>query len=284
MWTQKRTMTNTNDTDRLGSIGNLIIDMDGVLYRGNTLISGAHEFIGFLREKGISFLLVTNNSTRTVRQYVTKLARMNIAVREEEILTSAEATAGYLEQVAPPGTRVHAVGEDGVQVALERRGFVLIDGTDAAYVVVGMDRRFTYAKLATAALTIRAGAVFIGTNPDKTYPTEVGLMPGAGAILAAIEAASDTAPLIIGKPESVIFDLALARLESAPEETAILGDRLETDILGGSRLGMVTILLMSGVTDADRLATSSLVPDMVYDDVGALHRTWRCVVAPRDPV
>jgi len=267
-------MTNTNDTSKLEPIENLIIDLDGVLYRGNTPIRGAGEFIDFVRQGGIPFLLVTNNSTRTVEHYVAKLARMDIMVGEQEILTSAEATATYLGQIAPHGARIHAVGEDGVRLALESKGFVLNDGTDVAYVVVGMDRQFTYAKLAAAAIAIRAGAVFIGTNPDKTYPTEAGLMPGAGSLLAAIEAATDTAPLISGKPEATIFELALERLKAAPETTAVIGDRLETDILGGRRLGLVTILLMSGVTDAERLAASSLVPDLTYDDIGALYRAW----------
>lgn len=273
-------MTDTNTTDTLGSIRNAIIDMDGVLYRGNTPIEGAREFIDFLRRSGISFLLLTNNSSRTVKQYVAKLGGMGITVRERDILTCAEAAGAYLEQIAPPGSRVYAVGEDGIRFALESRGFVLSDDANAAYVVAGIDRQFTYAKLATAVLAIRAGAAFIGTNPDRTYPTEVGLMPGAGAVLAAIEVASDVAPLIIGKPESAIFDLALTRLKATPETTAMLGDRLETDILGGNRLGMVTILLMSGVTDADQLAASSLVPDMVFDHIGALCHAWREALTP----
>ncbi len=259
----------------LTQLRSLIIDMDGVLYRGNTPIQGAREFLVFLRQMGMPFILLTNNSTRTAKQYVAKLARMGIEAAEEDILTAAEAAAIYLARVAPPGTKVYAIGEDGVRVELEKQGFVLSDNPDVAYVVAGLDRHFTYAKMATATLAIRAGARFIGTNPDKTFPSEVGLMPGAGAVLAAIEAATDTAPLIIGKPQPAIFELALEKLRAEPETTAVIGDRLDTDILGGRQLGMLTILVLSGVTEARQLANSSLAPDLIYDDIAALYSAWR---------
>ena len=266
------------ETVELTQLRSLIIDMDGVLYRGSTPIEGAREFLGFLREIGMPFILLTNNSTLTARQYVSKLARMDIAAQEGEILTSAEATAIYLARVAAPGTRVYLIGEDGIRTELEKRGFTLTDGSDVPYVVVGWDRRFTYAKLATAALAIRAGAQYIGTNPDKTFPSEAGLMPGAGALLAAIEAATDRAPLIIGKPQPAILELALQRLGAEAESSAMVGDRLETDVLGAHQMGMRTVFVLSGVTGAKELEDSSLVPDFVYDDVGAVHRAWRAAL------
>ena len=265
--------------EELTQVRSLIIDMDGVLYRGNAPIRGAGEFLDFLRQMDTPFLLLTNNSTLTAAQYVSKLARMGIEMEEDKILTSAEATAMYLARAAPPGTTVYAIGEDGVRMELEKQGFVLRDGADVAYVVAGFDRRFTYQKMATATLAITSGATFIGTNPDKTFPSEFGLIPGAGAILAAIETATGTAPLIIGKPQPHIFELALQKLEAEPETAAIVGDRLDTDILGGHQLGLTTLLVLSGVTDAQQLASSSLTPDLVYGDIATFYHAWRDAVA-----
>lgn len=265
-------MTTSGQLTQLRSV---IIDMDGVLYRGSTPILGAASFLGFLRESGIPFLLLTNNSTLTAEQYAAKLALMGVQVEADCILTSAEATARYLAGIAPPGTEVFAIGEDGVETELTARGFVLRDDTKVAYVVVGFDRHFTYRKMATACLAIRAGARFIGTNPDKTYPSELGQMPGNGAALAAIEAGTDTAPLVIGKPQPAIFNLALRKLGAEAATSAVVGDRLDTDILGGQRVGLASILVLSGVTSPKQIQDSSIAPDFVYEDVAALHRAWR---------
>jgi 4-nitrophenyl phosphatase len=260
---------------QLTQLRHVIIDMDGVLYRGSTPISGAASFLGFLRERGIPFLLLTNNSTLTAEQYAGKLAQMGMQVEAECILTSAEATARYLARLAPPGTEVYAIGEDGVEAELTERGFVLRDDINVAYVVVGFDRHLTYRKMAMACLAIRAGARFIGTNPDKTFPSELGQMPGNGAALAAIEAGTDTAPLVIGKPKPAIFDLALQKLGAKAATSAVVGDRLDTDILGGQQVGLASVLVLSGVTSAQQLQDSSIVPDFVYEDVAALHRAWQ---------
>jgi 4-nitrophenyl phosphatase len=265
---------------KLTQLRSLIIDMDGVLYRLNTPLAGAAEFLQFLRQTRKRFLLVTNNSTLTPAQYVDKLAGMGIAAREDDILTSGEATAQYLASVAPPGTRVYVIGEHGIRVALEKRGFVLAEDTEVAYVVAALDRQLTYDKLRTATLAIHAGAQFIGTNPDKTLPTEAGLIPGAKAILAALEVATGTPPLIIGKPEPAMLQLALHKLRAEPETTAIIGDGLETDIPGGHRLGLMTILVLSGVTAPEQLARSALQPDLVYPDIATLHRAWAQSLEP----
>jgi len=264
----------------LTQLRGLIIDMDGVLYRGNTPIKGASEFLSLLRQLNIPFIMLTNNSTGTAHQYAAKLARMGIKVAEDSILTSAEVAAEYLARIAPSGATVYAIGEDGVRTELQKHGFVLRDDSNVAYVVAGMDRHFTYKKLATAALAIRAGAKFIGTNPDKTFPSEVGLMPGAGALLAAIEAATDTPPLITGKPHPTIFELALEKLEAEANAVAVIGDRLDTDIVGGHKLGMLTILVLSGVTKASELAKAEIAPDLVYEDIAALCHAWQLAMAP----
>jgi len=257
----------------------LLIDMDGVLYRHSAPIPGGSEFLRFLRQVELPFLLVTNNSTLTVEQYAAKLMAMGIDVAEGDILTSSQATALYLTQVAQPPAKVFVIGENGIRTELERRGFVLTDDVDAAYVVVGLDRRLTYGELTTAALAIRAGAKFIGTNPDKALPTPEGLLPGAGAILAALQATTDVAPLVIGKPQPTLFELALQRLQAQPGVTGIVGDGLETDILGGRRLGLMTILVLSGVTSPEQLENSALRPDWVYADVAAVHKALALAMA-----
>ena len=266
-------MTNTNDTDKLRPIENLIIDMDGVLYRGDEAIPGVEEFFAFLRKRPIGFILATNNSTRTAQQCVDKLTRMGVEVALSEILTSSQATALYLKALAPPGTKVYVIGEEGLETAVHERGYI-ISGDGAEFVVVGMDRRLTYEKLKVATLLIRKGARFIGSNPDKTLPTEEGFIPGAGAMLAALEASTGVAPTIVGKPERTIFELALAKLGSSQKDTAIVGDRLDTDVLGGYNAGLTTILVLSGATNRQDMDSTPVKPDLVFEDIRHLHEAW----------
>jgi len=266
-------MTDIDKIDMLRRIQHLIIDMDGVLYRGNEAIPGTSDFVEVLREQQIGFVLATNNSTRTPEQFVDKLARMGVAVRADEVLTSAQATAGYLAGIAPPGARVFVVGQDGLRTALSEAGFCLVE-CDAEFVVAGMDFGVCYERLAQATLQIRAGATFIGTNPDRTFPSERGIVPGAGSLLAFLEAATGTKPVVIGKPETTMMEQALARMRAQPASTAILGDRLETDILAGRRAGLMTLLVLSGVTDRALLAASEIQPDGVFDHVAHLLAVW----------
>jgi 4-nitrophenyl phosphatase len=261
----------------LRSLKHLIIDMDGVLYRGKEAIPGTNAFLSFLREQGIGFLLMTNNSTRTPQQYAERLAAMDVAVRPDEIFTSAEATARYLAGIAPTGARVFVIGMDGLFSALRDAGFSIVEDR-ADYVVAGMDFTVCYERLAQATLQIRAGAPFIGTNPDLTFPSERGIVPGAGALLALLEAGSGVRPRIIGKPDTAMVEQALSRLSARRESTGMLGDRLETDILAGRRAGLPTLLVLTGVTDRAMLASSDMQPDLVYDDVSHLHRVWKQVL------
>jgi len=256
--------------DSLRDISAFIIDIDGVLYRGHQVLPGAREFIAFLRKRETPFLLLTNNSTRTPAQYVARLKGMGIPVEEEHIFTSAQATASWLRGIAKPGSRVYLIGMDGIREALLSAGFVISDDSAVDFVVVGMDTTVTYEKLKKATLAIRAGARFIGTNPDRSFPSEEGIIPGNGAILAAIEAATDLKPTVIGKPERAIFDAALEKLGSRREETAVIGDRLDTDILGGRRAGLKTILVLSGITDRETLARSPVKPDWVFESLQEL--------------
>lgn len=267
-----------NQAETLRNLRHLIVDMDGVLYRGNEVMPGASDLIDFLREHGIDFVLATNNATRTPQQFVDKLAGMAVKVHPSEVLTSSLATAGYLREIAPPGTRVFVVGMEGLQAALQDAGFCLVE-EDAEFVVAGMDFAICYERLAQATLQIRAGARFIGTNPDLTFPSERGIVPGAGSLLAFLEAATGVSPKVIGKPETAMVEQALARMGAQAAVTGMLGDRLETDILAGKRAGLRTLLVLSGVTERAMLARSEIQPDLVFDDVAHLTEVWRGVLS-----
>lgn len=258
----------------LQQIRHLIIDMDGVLWRGDEPMPGLGDFFAFLKERDIAFMLATNNSSRTPEQYVAKLARFGVDVPVETILTSALVSAAYLADVAPSGSRVYVIGEEGIQKALLERGFILDDET-AKYVVVGWDRNLTWDKLATASLLIHDGADFVGTNPDVTYPTERGPVPGNGALLAAVEAATGVEPVVTGKPEPQMYQEALRRMDATPETTAMIGDRLDTDIAGASNAGLTTILVLSGIATEEDVAAASDRPDLVRADIQELLRRWK---------
>lgn len=240
--------------------------MDGVIYRGNSLTPGVKEFFNFLRSKGIKFGLITNNAQRTARQYVEKLKSLGITVEEERILPAGEATARYLAQTAPRDSRVFVIGEDGLVEPLRQAGFVLTD-EQPDYVVVGLDTSFTYEKLATACRAIRRGARFVASNTDATMPVEDALMPGAGSLVAAVETCSGAKPLVVGKPETAMLEMAMARMGVKAGEAAIVGDRLETDVVGGKRAGLTTILVLTGVASRDQVEQSDVKPDYVFENL-----------------
>jgi 4-nitrophenyl phosphatase len=248
--------------------------MDGVLWRGNTPITGLIDFFDLLRERSIAFRLATNNASKTPDQYVQKLAFMGVQVSPEAILTSAIATAQYLADTAP-GATVYMIGEDGLRQALLDHGLRLSDGNHADFVVSGWDRGINFDRLAQATLLIRAGARFVGTNPDRTWPGEHGLLPGAGATLAFLEAASGVSPHIIGKPQRAMFDMAVAAMGASAAHAAMLGDRLETDIAGGQNAGLHTILVLTGVSDEVALAASEIKPEWVFPSIRELTDAWR---------
>lgn len=258
----------------LSSLQALIIDMDGVLWRGSEALPGITDFFAFLRRRAIRFVLATNNASRTEAQYAERLASYGAAVAIEEIVTSSTATAEHLTSLVPRGSRVYAIGMDGVREALAKQGFVLSEGDEAAAVVVGIDWHVTYERLKRASLLIRAGAKFVGTNPDATYPAPEGIIPGNGALLAAIETATGVKPIVVGKPEPILYQQAIQRLGTPLDAIAALGDRLETDILGGIRAGIKTILVMSGVTTPEQLAASEYRPDWVFEDILDLMQRW----------
>ncbi len=258
----------------LDKIRAVVSDMDGVLWRGDRAMPGLIEFFSFMREHKIQFVLATNNATRTAAQYAEKLAGFGVRVSEAEILPSCDVVSDYLKTIAPPGTRVFVVGEPALAQSIKARGFVVND-TEAEIVVAGLDRQATFAKLAQATRNIRRGARFIGTNPDKTWPSENEITPGAGAILAFLEAATEVKPFIVSKPEPIMFQQAIARLGSQPENTVMIGDRLETDILGGQRAGFKTIFVLSGVSTEADVEQMDIRPDWTFRDIGELTQVWR---------
>lgn len=262
----------------LQAIRHVIVDMDGVLWRGDEPLPGMEAFFSFLKREGIGFILATNNSTRTPDQYAGRLARYGVEVPKETILTSALVSAAAAAELAPAGAKMYVIGEEGIQQALLERGFVL-DDEEADYVVVGWDRQLTWDKLATASLLIHGGAAFLGTNPDTNFPTEAGPVPGDGAILAAIEVTTGVEPLVTGKPAPQMYEEAMRRMDATPETTAMIGDRLDTDIAGAERAGLTTILVLSGIATAEDVAGSQVKPDVVCADIEELVAQWQALIA-----
>ncbi len=258
----------------MDQIKNLILDMDGVLWRGETPMPGLADFFKTLHKNNIKFVLATNNASKTPRQYVERLARFGVTVVEDQVFTSAEATGFYVQDKYDPGSAVFVVGDVGLQTAVQTRGFRLLTidevlaGETAAFIVAGFNRGITYDQLAAAAILIRKGADFIGSNPDLTFPSEYGPLPGAGATLAFLQAATGVEPTVIGKPGPLIFRMAMQKLGGTPQNTAMVGDRLETDIAGGKAAGIQTILVLSGISQqADLANANGLRPDFVFEDI-----------------
>lgn len=259
------------------SIRYLLIDVDGVLFHGSRPAPGLQRFFAFLRRKRIKFVLVSNNSGRSAQGFVEMFDSGGIStLKTEEVLPMCNIVADFLAETALSGSSVYVIGGPGLQDAVEERGFRLArrfeDGAD--FVVVGTDHSLTYEKLLTATLLIRAGAKFIGTNGDRSAPSELGIGPGNGATLAYLEASTDVKPLVLGKPEPEVFRQALRHLQAEPEYTAIVGDRLQTDILGGQRAGLRTIFILSGLQNEADIERLDIIPDLVFRDVGHLTDTW----------
>ncbi|ASJ10295.1 HAD family hydrolase [Thermococcus sp. P6] len=256
----------------------IVFDMDGVLYRGNEPVEGAKELVSFLREKGIPFIFLTNNSTRDARMYREKLERMGIEVPGDIIITSGLATRLYMERHLRPG-KVFVIGGEGLHREMEKLGWGIISLEDARnglwrdvnYVVVGLDPELTYEKLKYGCLAIRNGAKFIGTNPDTTYPAEEGILPGAGSIIAALKASTGVEPLIIGKPNEPAYEVLRSVLNSkGREEIWMVGDRLDTDILFARRFGMKAVMVLTGVNTLADVEKTGIKPDLVLPSVGEL--------------
>lgn len=265
-----------NNMFQLKDIQALIIDMDGVLWLDNTPLPGLNAFFDFLHQRAIPYILATNNASKTPQQYVNKLANFGVTIKPENVLTSPLATAAYLQQEFPAGAKVYVVGQEGLLEAMSQAGFSVVDNLSqpAEVVVSGADFTLTYDKLKYATLHIQRGARFVGTNGDVTFPAAEGAWPGAGAILAAIQAATGVTPTIIGKPQRLMFDIAVGKMGSDPAHTAMLGDRLETDILGGQRAGVKTILVTTGIDNETSSQLKRIYPDAIFSGLEALVEQW----------
>jgi 4-nitrophenyl phosphatase len=266
--------------DSLAQITHLILDMDGVLYRGSEPLPRLGEFFAFLRGRRIPVMLVTNNATRTPQERSAKLAAMGAEVLPAEILTSAQAAARYLRRAYPAGTRVHVFGMPALGQALTEEGFVLGDA-DVKVVVASVDRDLNFEKVKIASRLIRGGARFIATNLDPNIPSEDGFLPGTGAMVAMLAAASGVAPTGIGKPEPIMYELAMAQMGAISETTAAVGDRVMTDIVGGKRAGLTTICVLSGASD--RAEAEAAGTDFIFADIGHLLDAWQAALVLRDP-
>ncbi|NTV65079.1 MAG: HAD-IIA family hydrolase [Oscillochloris sp.] len=261
----------------LSTIRAVLFDMDGVLYRGKQVLPGVAELLAFLTERGIGYACITNNASMTPGQYEQKLAEMGIAVPARLVLTSALATARHLRGLYPPGTRVMIVGMRGLREALLDDGHFVEDRSAPELLVQGADFELTYATLKAATLAIRAGARYVATNPDRTFPAEEGLIPGAGAVMAALMAATDATPLVIGKPAPTMFLVAAELLGVGPAQVLMIGDRLDTDIAGAQGAGMRSALVLTGVSQAEDIAAGPAAPDMVVAGLPELLAAWRDV-------
>lgn len=229
----------------------LILDMDGVIWKGDAPIGDLPATFNRIRERGLKFVFATNNGTKTPEDYQVKLRELGVEAEPWQIVTSALGIAFMLAQKYPRGTKIFMIGEDGIRVALEEKGFEILsteDAPQAQVFVMGIDRTINFMKVAEATLLVRAGIPFYTTNTDKTFPTPRGEIPGSGSWLSVISSATGIEPIVAGKPFPFLMELSLERLGTTKEETLVVGDRLETDIAAGQSVGCPTALVLSGVS------------------------------------
>ena len=257
----------------LEHICNFIVDMDGVLWHGDTPLPGMVEFFGVLRRRGFRFVLATNNAGKTGAEYVAKLARMGVAVSADEIITSPQATSAYLAHHVADA-RIYVVGSPSLATELRARSLTVVSPDEVAtancVVVGGIVGYLTYEHLANACLLIRGGAQFFGTNPDLTFPSERGIVPGNGAILEALRVSTGVAPTVIGKPQPEMMVQAMQRMDGNAANTAVIGDRLDTDILGGRNAGLTSLLVLTGVTTAAQVDIDLIKADYIFETIGSV--------------
>lgn len=252
----------------------VLLDLDGTLYHGEAQVPGAAGFVRRLRELGVACLFVTNRANRTPEEVAEQISGFGIPCGPGDVLTSAQATARFLKSGA-----AYCIGERGIELALEEVGIRLTDQAPD-YVVVSYDRGFNYTKLATACRLIGEGARFVATNPDSALKTRDGLLPGTGAIVAAVEGGTGRKPVMVGKPNALIFEMALAQMDLPADQVLAVGDNVLTDIPAGFRAGMRTVLLLTGVsTRADALAAFPQPTWIVEDYKGLLELVEREVAA-----
>ncbi len=255
------------------SIRGLILDMDGVLYTENTPIGDLPRIFGKIEELGMKAVMATNNSTRTVQMHLERFAKFGVRLEPWQVVTSTDAVTELLRRDLPAAAPVFAIGEPGLLECLATAGFEVLDtetANRAAAVVMGIDRSINFEKVVEATLLVRAGRPFYITNPDMTFPTPRGQIPGNGAWSSVVETASGVKPIVAGKPGTFILEVALARLGTCLSETLVVGDRLETDIAGGQAMGAKTALVLSGIGTPAQAAAWSPAIDYIAADLADL--------------
>ncbi len=253
----------------------LILDMDGVVWKGDTPIGDLPSIFNRIQARGLKFVFATNNSTKTSEEYVARLKGFGVEAEPWQVVTSSQSAAHAIAQKFPPGTKVFMIGEDGLRLPLEQKGFEIVpveNATQSQVVVMGFDRGITFQKASEAALLIRQGIPFYATNMDKTFPTSRGQIPGAGAWASVITTATNVEPIVAGKPFPFLMELSLERLGTQKEETLIVGDRLETDIVAGQAMGCPTALMLSGVSTREQAEIWKPKPDLIAKDLAELIR------------
>lgn len=252
----------------LRRLQHFLLDLDGTIYLGGNIIPGAAEFIQFLRDSGRRFLFFTNNSSKNARDYAKKLSAMGIAAAPEDVLSSGEATARYL-MGETPYRRVFAVGTPSFENELRDAGIAVTDSKPEA-VVIGFDNTLTYAKLERACLLLREGLTYFATNPDKVCPTEYGYIPDCGSIAALLREATGRSPEFIGKPNPTMIRMGMLKIGATADSTAMVGDRLYTDMQMAYNAGTASILVLSGETKRVDLDTAERRPNYVFESVSDL--------------
>ena len=251
----------------------LILDMDGVIWKADAPIDDLAEIFARIQARGLKYVFATNNGTKTPEQYAQRLVEFGVSAEPWQVVTSALGTAHMLIEKFPPKTKVFMIGEDGVRQALQEKGFEILSVEAAAaaqIVVVGLDRSIDFAKMLEATLLVRRGVPFYATNPDKTFPTPRGEIPGAGAWVSVITTATDVQPIYAGKPYTFMMELSLEMLGTRKEETLVVGDRLETDIAAGQSVGCPTALVLSGVSSKYQAGLWLPKIDIIVDDLTTL--------------
>ena len=249
-----------------------LLDLDGVVWRGDSAVPGAAEALEALRERGKRVVFVTNNASRSARDYAAKLMKLRIATEPSDIVTSAHAVVDHLHEIGlERGARIHVFGTTALAQVLRSAGFETTTESSAIdALVVAWNPRLTFDDLGRAADVARSGVPFIGANRDATYPAEEGLLPGTGAILAAIEVASGRQATVVGKPAPYLFRSALERAGRSVERTLFIGDRIESDVVGALAAGVPVALVLTGVSRRDDLASLDGRPDWILDDLDGL--------------